>query len=222
MRLDHLGERPVRDAFAVGQAPALTPVDELGLALDHREELGDEPALADARDADERDELGRSLLRAPAGARPRGGSTSLLASDERRSARTWRRRRRSASGPRSPPRRGPAPTCPSPRPRSRGSYEIGCSRRPIRRLVDEDPVHRRRRLKTGRRVHHVARSHALALRRTSAERDQRLPGRRPRLEPGAHPPRGSSRGSQAPRGPPAPDRPRAPSARRTAPSPRRR
>ena len=47
----------------------------------------------------------------------------------------------------------------------------------VRRLVDEDPVDRRRGLQPGRRVDDVARGHALALGRPGAERDERLAGR---------------------------------------------
>jgi len=41
------------------------PVDEVGLRLDVLEKLGDQTALADARDTDERNELRRVLLPRP-------------------------------------------------------------------------------------------------------------------------------------------------------------
>ena len=65
VRLQDLGESPERDALAVGQAPALAPVDQLWLRLDGGEELVDEPALPDPGHPDERHELGRALLAYP-------------------------------------------------------------------------------------------------------------------------------------------------------------
>ena len=65
LRLHHLAERPVADALAVRQRTSLPPVRQLAAALDRLEELADEPALADARDADQRDELRRALLSCP-------------------------------------------------------------------------------------------------------------------------------------------------------------
>ena len=57
LRLRHLAERPEADALAVWQGAALAPRDQLGQRLDDREQLGDEPALADPRNAHERHEL---------------------------------------------------------------------------------------------------------------------------------------------------------------------
>ena len=58
LRLHDLAERPERDSFPVGEAATLPPGNEVGIRVDDlREELVDEAALADARDADERDEL---------------------------------------------------------------------------------------------------------------------------------------------------------------------
>ena len=65
LSLDHLGERPEAHAFAVRQRAPLAPQDQLGVDLDGREELADEPALADAGDADERDELRRPFAPNP-------------------------------------------------------------------------------------------------------------------------------------------------------------
>ena len=63
-RLDHLRERPVRDAFAVGQAAAL----EHACAVHRVDELAGQPALADTRLSVDREEVGtavthRSLVR---------------------------------------------------------------------------------------------------------------------------------------------------------------
>ena len=60
MRLQDLPERPERDPLPVGQAAALPPGDELGPRVDVGEELGHDPALAEPRLADDRDELHRA------------------------------------------------------------------------------------------------------------------------------------------------------------------
>src|SRR5262249_20279551 len=57
VRLHDLAERPEAHALAVRERPALAPVDQVGIGLSDLEQLGDEPALADAGDADERHEL---------------------------------------------------------------------------------------------------------------------------------------------------------------------
>ncbi len=61
LRLHHLGKSPEGDTLAVGERAPLPPVDEVRISLNLREELRDEPALPDARDADECDELRRRL-----------------------------------------------------------------------------------------------------------------------------------------------------------------
>src|SRR5206468_9118501 len=68
LRLHHLRERPVADALAVRQRPALPPVRHHAAAFDRLEQLADEPALADPGNPDERHQPGRALL-ARAGAR---------------------------------------------------------------------------------------------------------------------------------------------------------
>ena len=83
LRLDHLAERPEGDAVAVGQAAALPPGDQVRRALDRLEELEHEPALADPRHADERDELRRALVRHAGRARPRAARPRARATDER-------------------------------------------------------------------------------------------------------------------------------------------
>ena len=70
LRLHHLAERPEADALAVGQRAPLTPGDEPVAAVDRSEQLGEQAALADPRNADERHELRRPLV---AGALERGG-----------------------------------------------------------------------------------------------------------------------------------------------------
>jgi len=58
LRLHHLADRPEGDSLAVRQRAALPPVDDqVGVGVHRLGELPYEPALADARDADERDQL---------------------------------------------------------------------------------------------------------------------------------------------------------------------
>ena len=54
---DHLGERPVRHAVAVGQAAAAVPGHVLGDAVEVLVELPGEPRLADAGDAGDREQM---------------------------------------------------------------------------------------------------------------------------------------------------------------------
>jgi len=57
LRLHDLAECPKALALPVGKGAALPPPDELGIGVEHLEQFDHEPALADAGDADERDEL---------------------------------------------------------------------------------------------------------------------------------------------------------------------
>ena len=57
MCLHNLAERPERDAVAVGEAPALSPVDELGPVVDPDAELAQQASLAHARLTRDGDEL---------------------------------------------------------------------------------------------------------------------------------------------------------------------
>ena len=61
-RPHHLGERPVRHAFAVRQAAAAPPPDCRREAVDVLVELPRQPRLAEAGDADDRDEMRLPLL----------------------------------------------------------------------------------------------------------------------------------------------------------------
>jgi hypothetical protein len=58
LRLDDLPERPEGHAVAVRQAAAVAPRDDLLVVRHGLAELCDEPALADARHADEGNQLG--------------------------------------------------------------------------------------------------------------------------------------------------------------------
>ena len=58
----HLGQRPVRDALAVGETAAAVPVDVADEPVDVALELGREPRLADPGDADDRDQACLALV----------------------------------------------------------------------------------------------------------------------------------------------------------------
>ena len=173
--LEDLSERPEADALAIGQRASLTPVGELAACLDRLEELVDEPALADARHADERDELGLAIL--PHTPERCDEDVELLfPADERRAPAALHVDVR--PGPQHLPDRNglglafrvdPAPLAVFDRP-------VG---RTMGRLVDEDPVDRGRGLKARSRVDDVARGHALAGLRPGSERDERLTRRDP-------------------------------------------
>ena len=140
-------------------------------------QLVDEAALADSRDADEREELRRSLV-ARALERVPDDAELALAADEL-GARLVRdvdaeARVRGDGRPDAD--------------RLRLALRLdrlgllvvdGGPRRAVRRLVDEDPVHRRRALQACGRVDDVARGHALAGVGPRVESNERLAGRDP-------------------------------------------
>jgi len=57
LQLDHLGQRPKGDTFAVRERPAVAPVDKLAAALDGFEQLVHEPALPDSGNSDQSHQL---------------------------------------------------------------------------------------------------------------------------------------------------------------------
>ena len=89
VRLDDLGQRPVADPVAVGEAaPAHDPVRRRA-GLEGREQLAHQPALADARLAVDRDEVRTAL--GDGAAVQRGEQLELpVAADERRAGRRER------------------------------------------------------------------------------------------------------------------------------------
>jgi hypothetical protein len=171
LRLHHLAERPERDPLAVWKRAAVPPEDEVRQRLDMGEQLGDEPALPDTGDADERDELRGPLLantlervdelvELALPAHEGNACRDCLAADTR--ARLERlphaHRLRLAL-----------------RLDCVGFAEIDCVlRRAVGRLTDEHPVHGSRALQPRGRVHHVSGRHPLARFRASREVDQRL------------------------------------------------
>ena len=66
----HVGERPVGDSLAVGQAAAAVPPDRLREAVEVLVELPREPRLADPGDPGDRDEVRLPLLGARRGRGP--------------------------------------------------------------------------------------------------------------------------------------------------------
>ncbi len=175
LRLDHLGQRPEGDAFAVGQRAALAPVGQLGLALDHLRELVDETALADPGNADEGDELRRSL-RAHTFQRAHEHVDLALAADQRSALHLADVDAVARAGLDHLPGGDRLLLALGGDRLALGVVDL-LVRGAVRRLVDEDPVDGSRGLQPGRRVHDVARGHALALGRPGAERDERLAGR---------------------------------------------
>ncbi len=174
VRLDHLSERPEADAFAVGQRAALTPEDELRVALDRLEELVDEPALADSRLADEGDELDRARATRPLERVEQRVELSAAADERRSHARRDVDADAAARLERLPglDRLGLALGLN----RLGGPVVDGVAGCAPCRLADEDAVDRCVRLEPRRRVDDVAGDHALALLRPRAERDECLPG----------------------------------------------
>ncbi len=173
--LDDLAERPVRDPLPVGQRAAAPPEDQLGVRVDDLRELVHETALADARDADERDELG-SLVAANALERVRQQRQLSRAADERCSAQgdvLDPDPRRAARPPARPSTGSALPFA------SIGSCSAYSIARSVARYVcspTRTPPGRRGGLQPRGGVDHVARDHALPRLRSRVERDERLAG----------------------------------------------
>ena len=172
--LDDLAERPVADALPVRQRPPLPPCNQLLVCVDDLEELGDQAALADARNADERHELG-GQLGAAAFEGVREEPALSLTSDQRGSGRDVdveaEARARCDNLP-DGDREGLA-LCVD---RRRLPVLDGRAGRTHRRLAGENAADGCRRLQPRSRVDDVARDHALALGRPRAERYQCLTG----------------------------------------------
>ena len=88
--LDHLGERPVRDPTAVGEAASRASLRGGRLVLEDGPQLADEPRLADAGVAHDRDQMRLSV------APPRAGKSRAGARSRARA------RRRPRAGPPTP------------------------------------------------------------------------------------------------------------------------
>src|SRR5262245_58956634 len=59
---DHVRERPICDALAIGETTTAVPVGDLGQPVHVLEELPCQPGLADTCDPDKRDEMGSALV----------------------------------------------------------------------------------------------------------------------------------------------------------------
>ncbi len=215
----HLGERPVGDPLAVGEAAAAVPVHELDQPVEVLLELPAEAGLADACDADDRHQLRAALL---------GGDVEELLDEPQLAVAADERRLEPHRLLRASPGGGHAQRLPE-------RHGLGLAlqlvvarflvgdrrlRQALGRLADEHRPRRGRRLDAGGGVDQVARDHPLAVR---ADRDGRLARQDARtslqaaVELRAQPRRG-----RAPCVPPARRRPPAPPASPTPPSPRRR
>ena len=171
---DHLAQRPVGDAVAVRQRPALAPRDEVRLALDRLEELPDEPALADAGNAHERDQLYRSLGPAPAEGVEEEVHLGPAADERRRGPLHDVDPEAGAALDRLP--RGNRPGLALGHDRLDMPVGDRAIRRVVGRLADEDAVDGCGGLEARGRVDDVAGRHSLSAAGIGPEDDQRLAG----------------------------------------------
>ena len=145
--LDDLAECPQRHPVPIRETAALTPRDELGIVLHELAELVDKATLADAGHADERHELGRSRA-AHAGERVAEDGELVLAADELRARPVL------DIDPGACPHlvgqpHGDGLGLPLRLDRGRLAELDRVSRSPVRRVVDENAVDRRRALQAG-------------------------------------------------------------------------
>jgi hypothetical protein len=169
-----LAQRPVREAVAVRGRAGLAPPDEPRAEVDAPEELRHQPALADPRLADDRDELRPVSIHDPLeGVLERGELPGPP--DER----FFRDLREVCAQPGKRRERLPhddrlrLPPCSD---RLGGSVADRPARREVGRLVDQDRVDRGGALEPRGGVHDVPPGHAFALARSGVERDERLAG----------------------------------------------
>ena len=180
LRLHDLAERPERDTDPVGEAATSAPRDDLVVLVDDCVQLGDEAALANPWHAGDGDQLrlaitSRAVQRA-------NQQIELVGATDKRCTRHGLDRRARARLDGLPHREWLALTLRDHR--LRGLVLDHVARRAVRRLADEDAVHRRRRLEARGRVDDVARRHPLAFGRARAQQHERLAGvdREPHLE----------------------------------------
>src|SRR5207302_11151963 len=154
LRLHDLAQRPHAAALAVGERASLAPPIDVGIRIENGEELGDEAALADAGNADERDELCRLLALASL-ERVREEEQLALAPDELAAMRLLDVGAETrVCGDDLPHRDGLRLAL-----RLDGrrlAIVDDVTRRAVRRLADEDAVRRRRRLEARGGVDDVA------------------------------------------------------------------
>ena len=174
LRLHHLGQCPERDAVAVRQRTPLTPVEKVRVRFDDAPQFRDEPALADARNADKCHQLRRPV---PAHSRERIGEHPKFAGP------THHRPARVRDVADIDPR-----TCLHGLPCRHGirlalgrdsrcrPVGNGLIRGPIGGLADEDAIDRSRCLQTRGGVDDIPGHEPFALLRTSPERHEGLAG----------------------------------------------
>jgi hypothetical protein len=172
--LDDLAQRPQGHPLAVGQAAALPPGGQLGLGIHQLLELPDQAALADPGHPDQGDELHRLLVAGPGQRRPQQLDLALAA-DQHGPARLVDLHPEARSGGERHPGRDRLGLALGRDGRGRLVAD-GAVGGPPGRLVDQDPVHRGRRLEPRRRVDDIPRGHPLALDRTGVQEDQGLAG----------------------------------------------
>ena len=168
--LDVLRERAVGRRLAVGHRAA---ANRLPARFVHAlGELGGEPALADPRRAEHRDDvrplLGDGLIPDPS------QQPELVAAAHERVPLPTALSRRSRSGQGEPG--GHRSALPLHADGLDGLVLDDRARRPVRLLADEHAVHGSEALEPGRGVDHVARDQSLPLRHVGVQRDDRLAG----------------------------------------------
>ena len=168
----HLGERPVRDAVAVGEAAAAVPPDVLHEAVDVLLELPGQARLADPGHADHGDEARPPVV---------PGRVEQVLDEPELAVAPDERRLEPGRAPLAAPRPDHSRRTPE-LDRLRLALHLVRAgvlvddrrlRGPLGRLADEDGARLRRALHPRRGVDEVAGDHPLALR---AERDRCLPG----------------------------------------------
>jgi hypothetical protein len=174
LSLDHLRHSPEGDAFAIRQRAALPPEDDqLRIRVDCLGKLPHQSALADARDADEREQLRRPLAPGPA-ERVREQVELLPPADECGATALPHVDSVTSPGGQSLPdgdRLGLAFRAHR-LTRAVLDHPLGG---PVGGLADEDAVHRRGSLEARGRVDDVSGHHPFALGRTSPQGNDRLP-----------------------------------------------
>src|SRR6266508_4040262 len=182
MRLHDLADGPEGDSFAVWETAALSPTHSVATRRNGLEQLVRQPALADPWNADERDELRRSL---GADACERVGEEVELALPADQLGSTALHHIDADRGPvcdRFPNTNGLLLALRLDRLAFPVLDHVSCHA--IRLLADEDAVRRCGLLQPARRVHDVARDHAFAPFGPHSDRHKSVAGvdRNPRLD----------------------------------------
>ena len=174
LRLDDLAQRPEGVPLSVGQTAALSPTHELRLRIDELAELRDQPALADARLADNRHQSRRPLRDRRHISVPKPRQLRLSADQWRRVLGAEARAEAGAGRERTPDLE-----------RFRLPLDLRglellvferAFREPVGGFADRDSADRGDRLESRRRVHDVSGDDALAAVRSRVAIDHRFAG----------------------------------------------